>query len=251
MDLVAVELAELGHGWGELATAPPADLAALETQWLPAAAGKTLLHGDINQSNLLIDHAGSCCWNRCLRWLFSAVISGVISAQGNPRRQPAFRSAGGGLDYREVGEVTAVKAPVPGQQPVGLQARVSTDEEVRDYALPGAAACAIAAPRLTGAVSTLPLQRAERRAESGHGSLGAFPSREEGAGLGPHDGAREHRANRKALTETIPRRRAEGGVGGEYVEEHAGVHSGDHGNSAGPRSSVMSSSVVPATRRIP
>jgi hypothetical protein len=57
-----------------------------------------------------------------------------------------------------------VKAPVPGQQPVGLQARVSTDEEIRDYALPGAAARAIAAPRLTGAVSTSPLQRAERRA---------------------------------------------------------------------------------------
>lgn len=64
-----VELAELVHGWGELATAPPADLddwtrrhvrdlAALETQWLPAAAGKTLLHGDINQSNLLIDDVG-------------------------------------------------------------------------------------------------------------------------------------------------------------------------------------------------
>lgn len=65
-----VELAELVHGWGELATAPPADLddwarrhlhdlAALETQWLSAAEGKTLLHGDINQSNLLIDHAGT------------------------------------------------------------------------------------------------------------------------------------------------------------------------------------------------
>ncbi len=65
-----VELAELVHGWGELATAPPADLddwtrrhlddlAALETQWLPAAQGKTLLHGDINQSNLLIDRAGT------------------------------------------------------------------------------------------------------------------------------------------------------------------------------------------------
>ncbi len=58
------------HGWGELATAPPADLddwtrrhlhdlAALETQWLSAAEGKTLLHGDINQSNLLIDRAGT------------------------------------------------------------------------------------------------------------------------------------------------------------------------------------------------
>jgi aminoglycoside phosphotransferase (APT) family kinase protein len=51
------------------ATAPPADLddwtrrhvrdlAALETQWLPAAEGKTLLHDDINQSNLLIDDVG-------------------------------------------------------------------------------------------------------------------------------------------------------------------------------------------------
>lgn len=65
-----VELAELVHGWGALATAPPpdlddwtgrhlGDLAALETQWLPAAEGTTLLHGDINQSNLLIDHAGT------------------------------------------------------------------------------------------------------------------------------------------------------------------------------------------------
>jgi len=65
-----IELAELVHGWGELATAPPADLddwtrrhlgelAALETQWLSAAEGETLLHGDINQSNLLIDSAGA------------------------------------------------------------------------------------------------------------------------------------------------------------------------------------------------
>lgn len=65
-----VELADLVHGWGELATTPPADLddwtrrhlgelAALETQWLSAAEGATLLHGDINQSNLLIDSAGA------------------------------------------------------------------------------------------------------------------------------------------------------------------------------------------------
>ncbi len=64
-----VELAEIVHGWAELATAPPADLddwtrshlgdlAGLETQWLSAAEGKTLLHGDINQSNLLFDSAG-------------------------------------------------------------------------------------------------------------------------------------------------------------------------------------------------
>ncbi|MGQ0776524.1 MAG: phosphotransferase family protein [Pseudonocardiales bacterium] len=64
-----VELADLVHGWGELATAPPADLddwtrrhlddlAALETPWLAAAEGSALLHGDINQSNLLIDSAG-------------------------------------------------------------------------------------------------------------------------------------------------------------------------------------------------
>ncbi|MGH3915275.1 MAG: aminoglycoside phosphotransferase family protein [Pseudonocardiaceae bacterium] len=64
-----VELADLVHGWSELATAPPADLddwtrrhlddlAALETCWLGAAEGTTLLHGDINQSNLLIDGAG-------------------------------------------------------------------------------------------------------------------------------------------------------------------------------------------------
>lgn len=65
----AVELAGLVRGWGELATAPPADLddwarrhldelAALETSWLAAAEGTTLLHGDINPSNLLIDGAG-------------------------------------------------------------------------------------------------------------------------------------------------------------------------------------------------
>lgn len=65
-----VELAELVHGWGELATAPPADLdswtrrhlndlAALETRWLLAAEGKTLLHDDINQSNLLVGSAGA------------------------------------------------------------------------------------------------------------------------------------------------------------------------------------------------
>lgn len=64
-----VELADLVHGWGELATAPPADLdgwtrrhlddlATLETHWLSAAEGKTLLHGDINQSNLLVDRTG-------------------------------------------------------------------------------------------------------------------------------------------------------------------------------------------------
>lgn len=65
-----VELADLVHGWGELASTPPADLddwtrrhlsdlAALETHWLSAAEGKTLLHGDINQANLLIDNAGA------------------------------------------------------------------------------------------------------------------------------------------------------------------------------------------------
>ncbi len=64
-----VELAELVHGWGELAALPTdldswtrrhlKGLVALETQWLPAAEGKTLLHGDINQSNLLINCAGA------------------------------------------------------------------------------------------------------------------------------------------------------------------------------------------------
>ncbi|MGH3871897.1 MAG: phosphotransferase [Pseudonocardiaceae bacterium] len=64
-----VELAEVVHGWGELAAQPPDDLddwtrrhlddlAALETRWLATAEGKTLLHGDINQSNLLIDCNG-------------------------------------------------------------------------------------------------------------------------------------------------------------------------------------------------
>lgn len=59
------ELAGLVHGWRELATSsePPSDawvrrnldrLAATETAWLSAADGRTLLHGDINRSNLLI-----------------------------------------------------------------------------------------------------------------------------------------------------------------------------------------------------
>jgi Ser/Thr protein kinase RdoA (MazF antagonist) len=61
----AAELAGLVHGWQELAAAPEAvpddwarrhldDLAAAETRWLAAADGKTLVHGDINASNLLI-----------------------------------------------------------------------------------------------------------------------------------------------------------------------------------------------------
>ncbi len=53
------------HGWKELAAEPPADLDAWalrnldsltesESTWLTAADGKTLLHGDINASNLLV-----------------------------------------------------------------------------------------------------------------------------------------------------------------------------------------------------
>jgi aminoglycoside phosphotransferase (APT) family kinase protein len=61
----AADLAGLVHGWRELAAAPEAvlddwtcrhldDLAAAETRWLATADGKTLVHGDINSSNLLI-----------------------------------------------------------------------------------------------------------------------------------------------------------------------------------------------------
>ncbi|GAA4617326.1 hypothetical protein GCM10023195_77320 [Actinoallomurus liliacearum] len=64
-----IELADFVHGWGTLAATPPTDLdewtrrhlddlAALETAWLPAAAGDTLIHGDVNTSNLLIDPEG-------------------------------------------------------------------------------------------------------------------------------------------------------------------------------------------------
>ncbi|MGI5233776.1 AMP-binding protein [Actinoallomurus sp. CA-142502] len=64
-----VDLAGLVHGWRELAEAPPADLpewprrhlaalADLETWWLAAAAGDTLVHGDVNASNLLVNDAG-------------------------------------------------------------------------------------------------------------------------------------------------------------------------------------------------
>jgi aminoglycoside phosphotransferase (APT) family kinase protein len=60
-----VELADLVHGWRELAASPPTDLdawahrnlrllAEAETAWLADADGKTLLHGDINRSNLLV-----------------------------------------------------------------------------------------------------------------------------------------------------------------------------------------------------
>lgn len=59
------DLAEFVHGWRELAATPPTDLgswtarhldalAELETDWLPEAAGNTLVHGDINASNLLV-----------------------------------------------------------------------------------------------------------------------------------------------------------------------------------------------------
>lgn len=65
-----VELAELVHGWVNSpphhrptwtagSTAFSTTLAALETRWLPAAEGKTLLHSDINRSNLLVDSAGA------------------------------------------------------------------------------------------------------------------------------------------------------------------------------------------------
>jgi Phosphotransferase enzyme family len=61
----AADLAGLVHGWRELAASPGAvadgwarrhldDLAAAETRWLAAADGKTLVHGDINASNLLV-----------------------------------------------------------------------------------------------------------------------------------------------------------------------------------------------------
>ncbi|MFI0350962.1 phosphotransferase family protein [Actinomadura sp. 9N407] len=63
--VASVELADFVHGWRELAAEPPADLdpwarrnmdrlAKHETTWLSAADGNTLLHGDINASNLLI-----------------------------------------------------------------------------------------------------------------------------------------------------------------------------------------------------
>jgi aminoglycoside phosphotransferase (APT) family kinase protein len=59
------DLATLVHGWRQLAEIPPADLqdwesrhldalAVLETRWLTAAAGDTLIHGDVNASNLLV-----------------------------------------------------------------------------------------------------------------------------------------------------------------------------------------------------
>jgi hypothetical protein len=64
------ELAGLVHGWRELAAAPePAldgwarrhldSLAAAETLWLLAADGKTLVHGDISASNLLVTRGRS------------------------------------------------------------------------------------------------------------------------------------------------------------------------------------------------
>jgi len=63
-------LADLVHGWRELAAAPrPAfggwarrhldDLAGAETWWLNAAGGKTLVHGDVSASNLLVTPARS------------------------------------------------------------------------------------------------------------------------------------------------------------------------------------------------
>jgi hypothetical protein len=65
----AAELAGMVHGWQVLAAGPPARLdpwasrnldrlARLETGWLAAADGDTLLHGDINASNLLIGRGG-------------------------------------------------------------------------------------------------------------------------------------------------------------------------------------------------
>lgn len=67
-----VELAEVVHGWRALAGQTPADLdglplrhldelARLETAWLDAASGDTLVHGDVNRSNLLLD-SGSRVW---------------------------------------------------------------------------------------------------------------------------------------------------------------------------------------------
>lgn len=64
-----LDLAEFVHGWRELTKAPPADLpdwerhhldalADLETEWLAAAAGDTLVHGDVNSSNLLVGETG-------------------------------------------------------------------------------------------------------------------------------------------------------------------------------------------------
>jgi aminoglycoside phosphotransferase (APT) family kinase protein len=66
----ATDLVGLVHGWRELAASPEAvadgwarrhlaDLAAAETRWLAAADGKTLVHGDINASNLLVTGARS------------------------------------------------------------------------------------------------------------------------------------------------------------------------------------------------
>jgi hypothetical protein len=63
-------LAGLVHGWRELADGPAPGLdawtrrnltrlARLETAWLAAADGDTLLHGDINASNMLIDPDGN------------------------------------------------------------------------------------------------------------------------------------------------------------------------------------------------
>jgi aminoglycoside phosphotransferase (APT) family kinase protein len=111
------DLAEFVHGWRELVETPPADLpewesrhlnalAALETEWLAAAAGDTLIHGDINASNLLVGEAGVYLidWAQPTRgaaWLDVAdliphlILAGhtPAAAEATLTHLPAWRSA--------------------------------------------------------------------------------------------------------------------------------------------------------------
>lgn len=96
-------LADLVHGWRTLAAAPPPDLDAwavrhldqladLETGWLTDAAGDTMLHADINPSNLLItpdEHVYIVDWAQSLargaRWLDVAdLVPHLIAAGHSP-----------------------------------------------------------------------------------------------------------------------------------------------------------------------
>lgn len=108
-------------GWAEIAAAPPdglgswvtahlADFAAAETTWLPAAAGTTVVHGDVRADNMLIDRAGQVMlvdWafaSRGAPWLDLAdlimqmILAGHTPADAEQRlaHMPAWQDAAPG-----------------------------------------------------------------------------------------------------------------------------------------------------------
>lgn len=140
-------------------------------------------------------------------------------------------------------EVRSEEPAIARQQPVGVNARVSADEKVRDDAAAPAASSAVARPRSSGCGRGASVDRRKRHAQLlQHFVDAARPN--PGGRLRPDDVACDDAAEAKRVPKRLGRREAEGWIGVQDVEQDAGVDRGDQTASTSPRSSVSSSSVV-------